>query len=260
MFGKLLKYDLRANLRTLLPLWLTTIGLSLVCTLLYGARVTPQTALGRFLLLILPAIALVLLMGAMFTVSVVYMVRGFSRGLLGQDGYLMFTLPVSVTQHIFSKAIIAVAMCFLSCLVAFLSILLLSHGINPATFSFFDPAAVPYVLEGLLWLVLCAFAAVLFIYLCIALGHLAKKHRLLMAFVWYFVLSTVVQIIGMLVLMAGGNVVSESMVRSIGQFWASMGSGAVHFVVLILCLVSAAAAAVCFAGTRYILTHKLNLE
>ena len=172
----------------------------------------------------------------------------------------MFTLPVSVTQHIFSKAIIAVAMCFLSCLVAFLSILLLSHGINPATFSFFDLAAVPYVLEGLLWLVLCAFAAVLFIYLCIALGHLAKKHRLLMAFVWYFVLSTAVQIIGMLVLMAGGNAVSESMARSIGQFWASMGSGAVHFVVLILCLVSAAAAAVCFAGTRYILTHKLNLE
>ena len=151
-------------------------------------------------------------------------------------------------------------MCFLSCLVAFLSILLLSHGINPAAFSFFDLAAVPYVLEGLLWLVLCAFAAVLFIYLCIALGHLAKKHRLLMAFVWYFVLSTAVQIIGMLVLMAGGNAVSESMARSIVLFWKSMGSGAVHFVVLILCLVSAAAAAVCFAGTRYILTHKLNLE
>lgn len=114
--------------------------------------------------------------------------------------------------------------------------------------------------SSLLWLVLCAFAAVLFIYLCIALGHLAKKHRLLMAFVWYFVLSTAVQIIGMLVLMAGGNAVSESMARSIGQFWASMGSGAVHFAVLILCLVSATAAAVCFAGTRYILTHKLNLE
>ena len=105
--AKLLKYDLRANLRTLLPLWLTTIGLSLVCTLLYGARVTPQTALGRFLLLILPAIALVLLMGAMFTVSVVYMVRGFSRGLLGQDGYLMFTLPVSTSSLIASKALSA---------------------------------------------------------------------------------------------------------------------------------------------------------
>ena len=107
MSGKLLKYDLRANPRTLLPLWLTTIGLSLVCTLLYGARVTPQTALGRFLLLILPAIALVLLMGAMFTVSVVYMVRGFSRGLLGQDGYLMFTLPVSTSSLIASKALSA---------------------------------------------------------------------------------------------------------------------------------------------------------
>ena len=78
-----------------------------MCTLLYGARIAPQTALGRFLLLILPAIALVLLMGAMFTVSVVYMVRGFSRGLLGQDGYLMFTLPVSTSSLIASKALSA---------------------------------------------------------------------------------------------------------------------------------------------------------
>ena len=146
-----------------------------------------------------------MIFAAVFVATAVILVQRFYKSLLGGEGYLMFTLPVSVTQHIFSKAIIAVAMCFLSCLVAFLSILLLSHGINPAAFSFFDLAAVPYVLEGLLWLVLCAFAAVLFIYLCIALGHLAKKHRLLMAFVWYFVLSTAVQIIGMLVLMAGGN-------------------------------------------------------
>ena len=238
---KLLKYEWKACARACLPLYGAIILVALINHLLYSEAV-PELLFG------IPAAIMSMLYAVIF------------KSLLGGEGYLMFTLPVSVTQHIFSKAISAVAMCFLSCLVAFLSILLLSHGINPATFSFFDPAAVPYVLEGLLWLVLCAFAAVLFIYLCIALGHLAKKHRLLMAFVWYFVLSTVVQIIGMLVLMAGGNVVSESMVRSIGQFWASMGSGAVHFVVLILCLVSAAAAAVCFAGTRYILTHKLNLE
>ena len=254
---KLLKYEWKACARTCLPLYGAIILVALINRLLYSD-------IGSKLLYGIPSIVMTMLyaaiMVALFVVTAVVLVQRFYKNLLGSEGYLMFTLPVSVTQHIFSKAIIAVAMCFLSCLVAFLSILLLSHGINPAAFSFFDLAAVPYVLEGLLWLVLCAFAAVLFIYLCIALGHLAKKHRLLMAFVWYFVLSTAVQIIGMLVMMAGGNVVSESMARSIVLFWKSMGSGAVHFVVLILCLVSAAAAAICFAGTRYILVHKLNLE
>ena len=254
---KLLKYEWKACARICLPLYAVELLVAFINRLLYSD-------IGSKLLYGIPSIVMTMLyaaiMVALFVVTAVVLVQRFYKNLLGSEGYLMFTLPVSVTQHIFSKAIIAVAMCFLSCLVAFLSILLLSHGINPAAFSFFDLAAVPYVLEGLLWLVLCAFAAVLFIYLCIALGHLAKKHRLLMAFVWYFVLSTAVQIIGMLVLMAGGNAITESMARSIVLFWKSMGSGAVHFVVLILCLVSAAAAAVCFAGTRYILTHKLNLE
>lgn len=251
---KLLKYEWKACARACLPLYGAIILVALINHLLYSEAV-PELLFG------IPAAIMsmlyVVIFAAVFVATAVILVQRFYKSLLGGEGYLMFTLPVSVTQHIFSKAIIAIVMCFLSCSVAFLSILLLSHGV---VFPSFEPSAVPYVLEGLLWLVLCAFAAVLFIYLCIALGHLAKKHRLLMAFVWYFVLSTAVQIIGMLVLMAGGNAVSESMARSIGQFWASMGSGAVHFVVLILCLVSAAAAAVCFAGTRYILTHKLNLE
>ena len=206
---KLLKYEWKACARTCLPLYGAIILVALINHLLYSEAV-PDLLFG------IPAAIMSMLyaviFAAVFVATAVILVQRFYKSLLGGEGYLMFTLPVSVTQHIFSKAIIAVAMCFLSCLVAFLSILLLSHG------------------------------------------------RLLMAFVWYFVLSTAVQIIGMLVLMAGGNAVSESMARSIVLFWKSMGSGAVHFVVLILCLVSAAAAAICFAGTRYILTHKLNLE
>lgn len=254
---KLLKYEWKACARACLPFYGAIILVALINHLLYSEAV-PDLLFG------IPAAIMSMLyaviFAAVFVATAVILVQRFYKSLLGGEGYLMFTLPVSVTQHIFSKAIIAVAdvLSELPCGVS-------EHppvidGINPAAFSFFDLAAVPYVLEGLLWLVLCAFAAVLFIYLCIALGHLAKKHRLLMAFVWYFVLSTAVQIIGMLVLMAGGNAITESMARSIVLFWKSMGSGAVHFVVLILCLVSAAAAAVCFAGTRYILTHKLNLE
>ena len=56
MLGKLMKYDLRSNFRTLLPLWLTTHGLAIVYSLLYGSRITPSSAVGRFLLIVLPAI------------------------------------------------------------------------------------------------------------------------------------------------------------------------------------------------------------
>ena len=153
---KLLKYEWKACARACLPLYGAIILVALINHLLYSEAV-PELLFG------IPAAIMsmlyVVIFAAVFVATAVILVQRFYKSLLGGEGYLMFTLPVSVTQHIFSKAIIAVAMCFLSCLVAFLSILLLSHGINPATFSFLDPAAVPYVLEGLLWLVLCAFAA-----------------------------------------------------------------------------------------------------
>ena len=253
---KLLKYEWKACARTCLPLYGAIILVALINHLLYSEAV-PDLLFG------IPAAIMSMLyaviFAAVFVATAVILVQRFYKSLLGGEGYLMFTLPVSVTQHIFSKAIIAVAMCFLSCLVAFLSILLLSHGINPAAFSFFDLAAVPYVLEGLLWLVLCAFAAVLFIYLCIALGHLAKKHRLLMAFVWYFVLSTAVQVIGLFVMTASVEKTAAAS-HTVLAFLDGMGAAGVHVIMLTLCLVSAAAGAVCFAGTRYILVHKLNLE
>lgn len=261
---KLLKYEWKACARICLPLYAVELLVAFINRLLYSD-------IGSKLLYGIPSIVMTMLyaaiMVALFVVTAVVLVQRFYKNLLGSEGYLMFTLPVSVSQHIMSKAVMALVMGVLSFVAALVSIDLLSHGMSVGQ-GFVSllrnlsayPSDIPFMLEGILWFVLTALACVLFIYLCIALGHLAKKHRLLMAFVWYFVLSTAVQIIGMLVLMAGGNVVSESMARSIVLFWKSMGSGAVHFVVLILCLVSAAAAAICFAGTRYILTHKLNLE
>ena len=261
---KLLKYEWKACARACLPFYGAIILVALINHLLYSEAV-PELLFG------IPAAIMsmlyVVIFAAVFVATAVILVQRFYKSLLGGEGYLMFTLPVSVSQHILSKAVLALVMGVLSVVTALVSIDLLSldMSVGQGFVSLLRnlsayPSDIPFMLEGILWFVLTALACVLFIYLCIALGHLAKKHRLLMAFVWYFVLSTAVQIIGMLVLMAGGNAVSESMARSIGQFWASMGSGAVHFVVLILCLVSAAAAAVCFAGTRYILTHKLNLE
>ena len=117
---KLLKYEWKACARACLPLYGAIILVALINHLLYSEAV-PELLFG------IPAAIMsmlyVVIFAAVFVATAVILVQRFYKSLLGGEGYLMFTLPVSVTQHIFSKAIIAVAMCFLSCLVAFLSIL-----------------------------------------------------------------------------------------------------------------------------------------
>ena len=259
---KLLKYEWKACARICLPLYAVELLVAFINRLLYSD-------IGSKLLYGIPSIVMTMLyaaiMVALFVVTAVVLVQRFYKNLLGSEGYLMFTLPVSVSQHILSKAVMALVMGVLSFVAALVSIDLLSHGMSVGQ-GFVSllrnlsayPSDIPFMLEGILWFVL-TLACVLFVYLCIALGHLAKKHRLLMAFVWYFVLSTAVQVIGLFVMMASAEKTIAAS-HAVLVFLNGMGAAGVHVIMLTLCLVSAAAGAVCFAGTRYILTHKLNLE
>ena len=196
---KLLKYEWKACARTCLPLYGVLILMSLISRILY---VIPKNASLDFML---PAIGSMLYMGVMmaaFVVTAVILIQRFYKNLLGSEGYLMFTLPVTVSQHLLSKTIIAVVMIGLSGLSALISIFifadrmilsmdevwqaftglstLLPHNMNEFLFE----------LELLVLAVLSIAGMALFLYMCIALGHLASRHRLLMSIVWYVVLST----------------------------------------------------------------------
>ncbi len=86
--------------------------------------VIPKNASLDFML---PAIGSMLYMGVMmaaFVVTAVILIQRFYKNLLGSEGYLMFTLPVTVTQHLLSKTIIAVVMIGLSGLSALISIII----------------------------------------------------------------------------------------------------------------------------------------
>lgn len=54
---------------------------------------------------VLPMILLVALYVAMGIFVLVFIIDRFYKGLLGNEGYLMFTLPVTSTAHIASKAL-----------------------------------------------------------------------------------------------------------------------------------------------------------
>lgn len=266
---KLLKYEWKACARTCLPMYAAVLLLALVNRLTMKDQVQelmygiPTALMGLLYFAVMVAV---------FVVTTVILIQRFYKNLLGDEGYLMFTLPVTVSQHIWAKTIIAVAMSIISIAAAVLSIGIIGSGaqmlvglgdvlagIGKSFTS--DPNTLFYTLESIIWLLLLAGAAMLFIYLCMALGHLAKKHRVLMSVVWYFVLSTIAQFLFMFFIMGVGNLPLEGFWQAVQNFFLSIGPAAtVHIGMILLCIGTAIPGAVFFLATRYILKNKLNLE
>ncbi|WNX85128.1 hypothetical protein RWV98_02295 [Agathobaculum sp. NTUH-O15-33] len=270
MLRKLIGYEWKACARACLPVY----GALLVVALIN--RVFSALDMGRFLggmPEVLAAMAYFGVMVAVFVVTTVILIQRFYKSLLGDEGYLMFTLPVTVTQHIWAKSIIALVMSFLSCIASVLSVVILSANSRlprdiaqfiSEIFHMFARSeygaanSVFYMIEAILLVVLFSLAGLLFIYLCIALGHLAKKHRVAMAIVWYFVLTTVMQFLfSMIFFTTGGQNVFEAMFRWVNHIPEAV---AIHVGLLVLCLGAAIPGAIFFLGTRYVLKNKLNLE
>ena len=260
---KLLKYEWKACARICLPLYGVLILMSFVTHLLCSI---PQNSTFGFML---PAISSMLYMGVMmaaFVVTAVILIQRFYKNLLGSEGYLMFTLPVTVSQHLFSKTIIAVVMIGLSGLSALISIGIFADMSFGALFvdmikGVARSGGLLFGLELLVLAVLGIAGMALFLYMCIALGHLASRHRLLMSIVWYVVLSTALQVLLLMVMMGVGNAVPQPFVDWMKVWWSGITPiGAAHLMLRFCCVFTLLSDAVYFLVTRWILVHKLNLE
>ena len=185
----------------------------------------------------------------------------------------MFTLPVTVSQHLLSKTIIAVVMIALSGLSALISIFIFADRMILSMDEVWQAFTglsnlLPhsgqeflFELELLVLAVLGIAGMALFLYMCIALGHLASRHRLLMSIVWYVVLSTALQVLLLMVMMGAGNAVPEPFVDLMKVWWSGITPmGAAHLMLRFCCVFTLLSDAVYFLVTRWILVHKLNLE
>lgn len=137
MLGKLMKYDLRSGIRTFALIW---IGLALLgaingLTIRFVLAGDTQSGLVSFVFGVLPMILLVALYVAMGIFVLVFIIDRFYKGLLGNEGYLMFTLPVTSAAHIASKALTSMIFSVASAIVALLSGVLLMAVLTPLNFS-----------------------------------------------------------------------------------------------------------------------------
>ena len=105
MLGKLLKYEIKAMGRVMLPLYAVMVFAA--CLFAFNLRLN-MSGVAKF---IVDRFAIVtgFLFGAavlaVFVVMVIIVIQRFYKNLLGTEGYLMFTLPARTHEHILSKAI-----------------------------------------------------------------------------------------------------------------------------------------------------------
>ena len=195
MLGKLIKYEYKATARLLLPLFggvVLTWGVDALVRFL-----TMRMGMGdRTLVNSLFGFLAVMTILAAFLVTIFVGIRQFYR-LLGEDGYLLFTLPTHPSAHMAAKLICGTGWFFALCLLASLLEKLDSwsavHAVGTlkttsgnVSLLVEDSAAVAGLL-GVAVLGICG--ALLFAWLCVLIGSHWPQQRLMASIVTYFVLS-----------------------------------------------------------------------
>ena len=203
MLGKLLKQDFRATARIMLPLYVAVPVLGLFTNLINHLCENQTGFLIRAISTLVSFVFSLSLIAAVVT-TVVLMILRFYRNLMTDEGYLMFTLPVSTTELIFSKLIVSVVWFLGTFAVDALGLLLsgMLGGYEDIVrfrfaFTFGAPYSMPTITQAQAgWLtvgvvvlvVLCGLALCLMTYAAMAIGQSFKKNKGLMSVVFFFVL------------------------------------------------------------------------
>ena len=275
MLGKLMKYDLRSCLRKFWMLWAGLAALAILngYTINHVLNNNAFEGFLAFLFGVLPLILFFVLGVATAILILVFICDRFYKGLLGDEGYLAFTLPVSSAEHIASKALVSLILVVISGFVVAISAFLLFSVGDWTNFSSFlasvargireiawPKGTAGLAVELVLFLLVGSLAQTLHIYLAIAIGHLAKKHRVAYAILAYIGINIVLSIVANMLGSHGFKFLENLSVYIVdssgfhGSLRSALLAGAsLIFSQLVLC-------ADYFFGTKVILDRRLNLE
>lgn len=123
MFRKLFKYEWTAMMRSLFPVYGAVLAVTVLNALMFHV-IVPEA--GRAELLDSPFLELIpwftgalyaAVLAALGVMTVLPVIQRFYKGLLKEEGYLMFTLPVESWKIVLAKALAAVLLIHISLIV-----------------------------------------------------------------------------------------------------------------------------------------------
>ena len=207
MLGKLLKYDFRSMWKQFSVIWPAALILAFLNRFtMFGMDNPGGSAFGEWM----GVISMGLFGGVCFTMvilSAVFVLTRFYKGLLGDEGYLMHTLPVKPWMLIVSKLTIGTIWFYLIDLLLVGAITLITLIALP-TMAYFSPEdllelrtmfqsyhtifTVPSILFlAIPVMIISSVFSLLTIYASISLGQLFSSHKVLASILCYLGLSTI---------------------------------------------------------------------
>lgn len=220
MLGKLIKYELKATHRFMLLLYGLLMAASVIMVLILrfnvGGALSLQTSMGNFsmgggnfileILSFLFIIFYALLVGAVLSVMFFYAINRFRVNLLGNEGYLMHTLPVKPSTNILAKNIVSSLWTILSMAAAAVSFLIVIIGMTG--FSFFEELQNffrnadgmlifrsvrlwSYMIELAILLIVSLMRIYFHIYASMAVGFSLNSHKMAASVGIYLVINTI---------------------------------------------------------------------
>lgn len=224
MLKKLLKYEFKATARTMGSMYLAMVaaaallGFTMRMTIQHETKGFGSQGMENFfasamMILMLVYVALVI---ATVVLTIMQVVQRFYKNLLGGEGYLMNTLPVSTRQLLASKTIAGVVWMAASAVVSVLSMLILlvvsrgKFGLGEwfnmlpqvlRAFRYNTGVSLLSFAAGMVVAALCSCAcAVLCIYAACMIGHQIKRFTVPVGIAAYFglqfVQSTLLSLLG----------------------------------------------------------------
>ena len=261
MLRKLLKYDLRANMKLYLFIWPAMLLLAGLQRLLLELPVTGF--LGHFLMSLLTGLMVL----ALIAMAVICVIRFYS-GLLRREGYLMFTLPVKPWQLLLSKLLAAMLTLIPTCIFAYFGIALIlsgtTDGVWNTMFNFSQILDQPLSAGTLILAGLTVLAAVanmiLRVYFVSCLGHLFRRARIFLSILFYYLIGVLMQITSMLTLVSV-NYEPNTFVNSVFTWVETLSfNGAMSAFLGTILLINVAIGCVYLLVSAVILRKRLNLE
>lgn len=257
MLGKLLKYELKAYIRIFIPIYIAIIAMSFLNRLFGGSEL--------FQMQFIMTTVLIGLFVALYVLSIIITIQRFRKNLLGDEGYLMFTLPVKTSSIIISKYLASLIFTILSGLVALLSFMIIFNAMNISeiTLAFNEIwnglssqpefRTLIFIISVGLFLAYSTF--ILQIYLSLSVGQLPKfnKHRNIVALATFFIINVIIGYVN-------NSITSHMPINfdyeaGISQVSQLSANGSNYMFIISIIIIG-----LLFAGTVYILNKKLNLE
>jgi hypothetical protein len=256
MLGKLLKYEFKALARILPALYLavlalgTAAGINRLIARVGAEKVTGQYEAGwsRGIMNAPLEIALVMACFALFIVCIVIVILRFKDNFLKDEGYLMFTLPVTERGLVASKAIAGLCSLFVTAVVVVLAMLVYGFIANykdmleQLSRLFRDWNEIVNIGPGqqILWVVtvlVFAFQQLCLAYTAMTVSQTAPRLRGIIGFGVYLAVIILMERLGMVFIERSG----------LPYLWGAF-------------FLISAFAALCFWCTGWLLKHTFNLE